>query len=696
MSLDGQKFTVDGSNALVGQSTSLFAQLNTHSDTSGYRLINVTTDPQPGTVRPSSGESYLEVKAAPVWIPDLRQDDFGFGAGWNLAGLERIIAPPAEIGVSAKNPIYWIRADGYILHFDSPSALASNDENATQIQLIPGGGYGLTDKYGNRTQFDPAGWITRRWDRYGNETEYTYDSSATHKITGVWTQKDDHVRRFVYGQDGLYVSQIYEFASMHDYRAYYPGSDQFRVTTIDAGPVGVRQIWLPGVSPEGTPSERFQYDNGRLHAVYDGVGNCTTFDETDIGSSDLPGHITATTHILNDGHTSLGSTLLVRNSVSPYPKHPDLILSSSQSVVGGTFVVIDTGPPRLIQQGTFTDELRRVSSYKTNTDGYVTQTTGAAGHVTNYTRNSVGEILTETVLDGNKPTAAVLDKTTYVYDGKFNLTDATYFDGTSEHWTYGSDPFSRPHSYTDALGHKTLYSYVDYSDSLASNFGEHVVTTRQIVGQDDSTTSGPTAEHNDIVTIDTYNPQGLISENRRVGYDYDGTKIADDVTTYAYTDPYNPGALNYSTKGRLLLSTTYAADTGGPLDKETVTVVARDSFGNPTQFEDKLARDNSVRETYFRYDEQNRITDVILDDPDGPSDPLDNPDTHYVYDGAGQVQDVIQTTVNGVAATQLDTEQIDTHYKYDGATAYKLSLTTILPMVMTGRLGTPEINTSTI
>ena len=150
--------------------------------------------------------------------------------------------------------------------------------------------------------------------------------------------------------------------------------------------------------------------------------------------------------------------------------------------------------------GSYTDELGRVTRYETGDDDYVSKVTDPSGRITEYERNSVGQVISETLFDADGTT--VLDGMTYAYDSKFNLTGITYLDGSSEQWTF--DSLSRIRSYTDELGRQSLYTYEDYSGTL--NHGEQFVTTRQIVGLNDTTSS----EANDLVTVYEYNSQGLL------------------------------------------------------------------------------------------------------------------------------------------------------------------------------------------
>ena len=135
-----------------------------------------------------------------------------------------------------------------------------------------------------------------------------------------------------------------------------------------------------------------------------------------------------------------------------------------------------------------------VNSYDTN--GFLASRTDPLGHVTSYTRDSVGRPLTITAPDGGvrsysydsiglllSQTDELGHTTTYTRDGQHRVTAITYPDTSAEGWTYNG--FSQPLTHTlrnggverfgyttnglmvastNALGNVTLYSY--YTNSL--------------------------------------------------------------------------------------------------------------------------------------------------------------------------------------------------------------------------------------
>jgi hypothetical protein len=182
--------TVDGTAVPVGEQGSFFIGIRSPKGQSGY--FKLSSKPQ------SSGGLNNSV----VWMPILDQDNFGFGAGWNLAGIERIVAPPADLPGSNFFTKFWIRSDGYVMKFTDFGEPIPGDVDATVIERY-GSGYLVTDKHGTSTLFDDDGWIDTRSDRYGNLTIYNYadinDDGDEHEITSVYTTVDGHSTTYIYG-----------------------------------------------------------------------------------------------------------------------------------------------------------------------------------------------------------------------------------------------------------------------------------------------------------------------------------------------------------------------------------------------------------------------------------------------------------------------------------------------------------------
>jgi RHS repeat-associated protein len=162
--------------------------------------------------------------------------------------------------------------------------------------------------------------------------------------------------------------------------------------------------------------------------------------------------------------------------------------------------------------------------------------------------------------------------------------------------TYTYDPkFNKITSYTDELGHKTLYDI----DPATGN----VLSVTRVGG----------GGVPDEVTLYSYTPQGLIASQ---------TDPLGHVTTYAY-----------DSQGRLI---TLTQAKGTP--DESVRHYEYDAAGNLTATTDELGN-----RTVYIYDGYNRLIRQTGPDPDGAG-PLQAPVTSYAYDSAGNETSITDPT----------------------------------------------------
>ena len=122
-------------------------------------------------------------------------------AGWNLAGIERLLVPPPELTIGEDIPVYWLRSDGYVLKFYGIGVTAENDVDASVLS-IDDGKLVITNKHGEKSLFTPDGWLEQRFDRYGNGTLFVYDDvdndDEYHEIEQVIDQTTGHATTFGY------------------------------------------------------------------------------------------------------------------------------------------------------------------------------------------------------------------------------------------------------------------------------------------------------------------------------------------------------------------------------------------------------------------------------------------------------------------------------------------------------------------
>jgi YD repeat-containing protein len=181
--------------------------------------------------------------------------------------------------------------------------------------------------------------------------------------------------------------------------------------------------------------------------------------------------------------------------------------------------------------------------------------------------------------------------------GNGNIPFTNSFPG--RRYTY--DPvFNQLTSFTDDLGHKTLYK-LDAKGNIAS--------ITQIVGTLDTSTS---TIKDDLVTTMTYTANGLLD---------------------TVSDPLKQKTdYNYDVFGRL---------TQIIFDDLSTRSFAYDRAGNQTR-----VTDENGNLTQFQYDKLNRVTQITEADPDGPTKPLTSPITKFTYDAMGNLTELTDARGN--------------------------------------------------
>src|SRR5260370_30352842 len=117
----------------------------------------------------------------------------------------------------------------------------------------------------------------------------------------------------------------------------------------------------------------------------------------------------------------------------------------------------------VVPSSSFTDELTHTVSATYDVFGNLLSYSDALGFVTTYVRNANGQLtqLTQPV----PATCVSAPVTSYTYDSKVNVTQATYPDGSYETWTFDAT-FNKPLTHTDQLGHTTTYTLDSHGNVL--------------------------------------------------------------------------------------------------------------------------------------------------------------------------------------------------------------------------------------
>ncbi|MEX2288160.1 MAG: hypothetical protein WD648_13785, partial [Planctomycetaceae bacterium] len=169
-----------------------------------------------------------------VIINNLQTSEFGNRRG--LSFLDRLYAydpgtgDPAGVAlVRGNNSASWFEANGDGTFQRPPAVFSTLIENGD-------GSYTLTDKFGNRDEFDSDGMLTSRVDRNGNATSYGYtDADNDSKNDELASVTDAFGRAITYTYTTGLLETVTDFAG--------------RVTTFEYGGDLLLKVTYP--DPDG-------------------------------------------------------------------------------------------------------------------------------------------------------------------------------------------------------------------------------------------------------------------------------------------------------------------------------------------------------------------------------------------------------------------------------------------------------------
>jgi RHS repeat-associated protein len=567
------------------------------------------------------GGSDAPAPTASQWISLVKDENVGFGFGWDLPGIDRLV-------FGSEFAVRWVRSDGFLINYqdfdEEPSDL---DESASTISDDDSTYYIREDKFGNRSYYFRSathlkGLLAKTVDRLGQGYEYGYvqfgppesiQGYRLNTITRIRPGQDDETTTLGLLPNGFVFSATDPFG---------------RTTNFDYDQLGrLDEIKLPAPDPSESlirPTFTFEYDTfGFISSITDADGRETLFAIDHAGNKELV--IT-----YPDG----GERTVLPSLADAY--------SDWRTQLGdwATFVPEFRSKVALDQPSNRTgyevDQLGRVSQFEIDPNGHIVEIKDASGRVTEIERNAAGlpeQITVRAAGDGH-----VVDQTTYQYDANYNKTRVDYFDGTKETWEYDAE-YSQVTQYTDQLGRTTLYEI----DPDTGN----VTEMRVVAGEHDD----QPGIDDDVVTLYDYEADGLVKSIIQLRNDVDGTPQDSHVTQYTYTDVDDSGPHI----GRWLASLTYGGDAPGGdvtlIDPATVAVIDRNEFGQPTSVEDEVGR-----VTEYVYDDLDRLTQVKAPNP---GDSQDRPTTTYVYGLDGLLTDEIRSWVDS------SEDGITTHFGFD-------------------------------
>ncbi|NBT35423.1 MAG: RHS repeat protein [Betaproteobacteria bacterium] len=486
-----------------------------------------------------------------------------FGSGWWLPELDRLDVTTAGVNlITGLNQAVWFSKSGgtYAVEAGNPSiaSLAKNSDNS----------FTLTYTDGSRSAFSPAGVLSSRVDSTGNTRNYSYaDQDGDGVADELVSITDETGRTANFTYTGGKVTQIEDFDGR---TTSYTFAGALLSAVTEADPDGSGPLVSPVTSysynGSGLLTKVTDPLGGQSQVTYDFTGRVNSIQQACGGTTTLQAYATiGLPNIAVAGYDAAHLAAIVRQS--------------------------DTVEQRTDEHGNLTRIVR-------DRFGNVLQTVDALGNSTTFSRDSNG-LVTRVVQpdpDGAGPLSALV--TQYSYDSRGNLTKRINPDATQELWTY--DPlFSQPTSYTDPLGHKTLWS-ISPTNGL-------VLSMTRVVGAVDSAINHET---NDVTTTYTYTagtggvPAGLVQTM---------TDALGRITSYAYT-----------THG-LLQTMTRAVGTSD----QTTMSFEYDASDNLTAVIDGLGR-----RTQYAYDNLHRLTSLTQADPDGTG-PKTSPVWHFAYDANG-------------------------------------------------------------
>ena len=500
-----------------------------------------------------------------------------FGSGWGIAGLEEII-------LNQDGSLLLVDGGGEELVFEPPEnandPYVSPKNDFSVLTRLTDGSFTRVTKEQTKYEFRPDGKIESVTDRNSNKTTYVYD------LQGNLIEIVDPV--------GLRTTLTYNF--MGKVKSITDPAN--RQTTLDYdGDGNLIEI----TNPDAT-SRTLTYDTQHhLISETDRRGNTQTTTYDQFGRAESGVRRDNTNVAIDPLQTQivLDPTATIDPLNSPQATVETQTPKTSYTDANGN--VIDSQVDRGGQNVNSIDPIgTRGNVVRNENTNFVTSTVDPLGNIETFTPDGLNNIVSsqETIINPLGSSQTVTES--YTYDLVFNQLT----------------------SYTDELGHQTLYDI----DPLSGN----VLQSTRVV-------SGGNIEHSY-----TYDNNGLIDTV---------TDPLGRVTKYDY-DPY--GRVEQIT---LALGTPDAA---------TISY-EYDSAGNQTAVTDE----NSNR-TEYQYDEFNRLIEVK---EANPGNGLGSPVTTYDYDEAGNLIEIVdprnKTTThtydreNRLEST-TDANQKTTFYEYDG------------------------------
>ena len=509
-----------------------------------------------------------------------------FGRGWWLNGLDRLITSSAgALLAKANGDGLWFKKNGSVWEH------ALGDTSFSMLTQS-GSNYVLTSKTGNIANFNSSGYLTSNVDPNSNTWSYAYNGS--NQLTTI---TDPFSRTFTISYSSGYATSVGDFASHSSSLAYSSGK--------------LTSVTLPdpdGGGAQSAPVYTYGYDGttSLLNSTTDPRSNATTF--------------------------AYNSTSKRLSQIT----RPD---STTWSLVPVQTIGLKTGTGNSLTspsaaQGTITDEVGSVWSFRVNRFGNTTEFTNPASAVTTTMRDQNGLPVKTTEADPDGSGALSSPITRMGYNASGDLLRLLNPDLTPLSFTYNT--LHRPLTTTNEVGRVTTMTYDAYGNMLtradnAGNTWTYTYTSRGLVNIETSPDPDGAGSFAAYVTDNDYDSYGRITtktlpNSSTLTYTYNSSDLVatatnelgyvtsfsydalDRLTTVTKPDPDGAGALSSP-----VLSYEYNAV--GLLSKET------DPLGNATN---------------YTYNNRNWRTVTTRPDPDGGGS-LASPTQTKSYDGTGRV-----------------------------------------------------------